>query len=102
MPSDGGAGPDRPDYWLAYWLAAYAHVHAARGPVRPLGYERWCAAPREVTGALAEALGLRRGAGFERAVARVHAPPPARAEAADFDAALVERARDLYRSLLAA
>ena len=101
-PPGDGTGPDRPDYWLAYWIAAYAHVHAARDRVRPLGYERWCAAPREVAGALAEALGLGRGAGFERAVARVHAPPPARAEPADFDAALVERARDLYRSLLAA
>jgi hypothetical protein len=97
----GSGDPDRPDYWLRYWIAAYGHVDAARGRVRPLGYERWCAEPRAELGALVEDVALPRGHAFERAVARVRPAPAARAEPASFDAALVERARDLHRSLVA-
>jgi hypothetical protein len=97
-PSHGR--PEQLDYWLRYWIAAYAHVDAARERVRPLDYERWCAEPHQQLGALAEAVGLPRGDALARAVARVQGPPPARAEPAAFDPALVARARDLHRALV--
>jgi hypothetical protein len=98
----GTRDPDQPDYWLAYWIAAYDDVRAARSRLRPLAYDRWCASPRAEFGALVEAVGLPRGDGFERAVARVRAAPPPAVEPGGYDAALVERARAVYRSLLTA
>lgn len=97
-PSDGA--PDQLDYWLRYWIAAYEEVDAARRQVRPLGYEGLCAEPRAALGGLAEIVGLPRGDALTRAVARVHGPPRPRADPAQFDPALVARARELYRALL--
>ena len=101
FPDTGGArDPDRPDYWLGYWIAAYEAVQAARACLRPLAYERWCARPRAELGALVEAVGLPRGDGFERAAARVRPAPPPAVDPGLHDAALVERARAVYRALL--
>jgi hypothetical protein len=99
-PAADGGPPDRLDYWLRYWIAAYAQVEAAGGQVRPLGYERWCAAPEAELGALAEQVGLPRGDGLARAVARVRGAPPPRVEPAAFDPALVARARELHHALV--
>ncbi len=101
--SDGaaGEGPETLDYWLRYWLAAYGHVAARRAGLHLVDYERWCAAPGAELGALAEAVGLARGAGFERAVASVRAAPPGRADPEAFAPGLVARARALQRELVA-
>jgi hypothetical protein len=104
-PDDGpggaaGAGPETLDYWLRYWLAAYGHVAARRAGLHLVDYERWCAAPGAVLGALAEAVGLARGAGFERAVASVRRPPPARGDPCGVEGDLLDRARSLHRDLV--
>jgi len=92
-------GPDEPDYWLRYWLAAYRWVTAHAAAVRLVSYEGLCRAPRESLGNLADELGLARGPALEAASARVRGMPPARADAAAFDPALVECARALHADL---
>ncbi|HEU0222423.1 MAG TPA: sulfotransferase [Paracoccaceae bacterium] len=94
----GGRGPASPDYWLAYWIAAFEHVAAHRNGVRVSSYEALCAGGTAVFEGLAAALGLEGGTALVQAASHLR---PARrlADPADFDPALRARAEALHGAL---
>ena len=89
--------PGSPDYWLAYWLAAFAHVAARTDRVLLLSYEALCAAPAPMLAALTDRLGL---APHDQDLSHVRPATP-RAPPTGCDPALVARARALHADLAA-
>ena len=92
----GDLTPDDPDYWLAYWCAAYGHVGADlhRAIVVPL--ERVGADP--VT--MLTRIGSEIGADLDvDRLATWFRPVPARADRAAYDPAILERANAIYAGI---
>ncbi|WP_193369823.1 sulfotransferase [Pelagibius marinus] len=101
-----GRDPQGLDYWLAYWIAAFAHIaeQQAGNPSRILllSYEDTCAGGRAALAALCARLDVDPGGELGAAAGLFKAPPPARAAAGDADPALLERAAEVEANLRAA
>jgi Sulfotransferase family len=99
-----GQGPESRDYWLAYWIAAFAAVAAAREGLGArlliAGYEALCAADGSGFAALRERLGLAEPDGLAGAAPALRLPAR-RAGRAGFDAGLADRAEALHAVLAA-
>ena len=95
--SDPGQGPDLPDYWLTYWIAAHGHIldHADR--LILVTHEALCADPDGIMRALCAQLDLDDSAGVE--FASLFRPTKPSREAGRFDPALRAKAQALYRQL---
>jgi hypothetical protein len=91
-----GRDPATPDYWLAYWIAAFRHVAAHAETCEIVLQDDLRATPGRTMARLCAALDLDPGAtGFE---GWFHSAPD-RADASPFDAALRHEAEALYDHL---
>ncbi|MEO3428950.1 sulfotransferase [Pelagibius sp. CAU 1746] len=94
------------DYWLAYWIAAFAHIagRQAGNPERILllSYEDTCAGGRAALADLCARLDVDAGGKLDAAAALFRAPSPPRADARGADPALVARAMEVEARLRAA
>ncbi len=101
-----GRDPRSLDYWLTYWIAAFAHIAERQaenpGQILLLSYEDSCAGGRAALAALCARLDVDPGGELGAVAALFKAPPPPRAEAAQADPALVERAMEVEARLRAA
>lgn len=93
-----GRNPEQLEYWVAYWIAAFAHISRFRDRIKLIAQEQMGTHPREVGAALCSFLGLdpdladRIGGHFRQTA---NASPDLRIDAPD----LMERAGDLYSEL---
>lgn len=93
-----GLAPDMPDYWLAYWIAAFRHVSARREGAILVDQNRLRAAPNETMQALLGTLNLASDQDFSTFFRAGSDDAPTHL----FDAQLMAEAEALYRSLAAA
>ena len=91
--------PDSPDYWLAYWLAAFQHISETRGDAVIVPYEEICADSSDTVAQLCEKIGLNTGTVLTAATSQIR-PVQYHADADKFNAALVTQARDIHQHLL--
>jgi len=98
-----GLDPAGPDFWLAYWCAAYeAALADAPGSVAFVSYDRLRAAPRDGLARLAAAVGLDEPDRLTDRADRFRVPTTdAPAGMSDGDPALAARAAALHDRLLA-
>jgi len=92
-----GLTPGEPDYWLAYWIAAYRYVQAHRESVHLLPQEGLADAGSRNLPELCRRIGLD-PAGVD--LARHFRTVPGRAEPSCYAPALVAEARALYWDLM--
>lgn len=93
-----GLTTDDPDYWLAYWVAAFTDVEQKLGDAIVVDYEDVCARGRAALAPVCAQIGLDTGDALESATAHVREARP-RADRAAFEPALLERAEALHRRL---
>lgn len=95
-----GLTPDEPDYWLDYWDAVHRHLleHDDAG-VRLVDHDRLCERPAEGLARVLEAIGAK--ADPVVLGAEIRAVRPAHGDAAEFSAALRQRARETHAALAA-
>jgi Sulfotransferase family len=93
--------PESLDYWIAYWIAAFEYALQYKDEVRFISYERSCQDPGDTLAALRRELQMTADDRFEVAANLFHAPRSYRAQVPTPDAALAQRASDLYQACLA-
>jgi Sulfotransferase family len=93
-----GQTSEEPDYWLAYWIAAFDHVRARRDAVTLVCYEDLCDGGVEAFIRLCSALGVKGGEAVVQAGAGLRPWVP-RADADMFDPGLRDKARAIYDDL---
>ena len=92
--------PDTVGFWLAYWVAAYAHILAAGAPnVVLLDYDACCASARTALGALADVLDVADRDAMTAQAGRFRAPTVHDREGLHSPPALLHRALDLHEEL---
>jgi hypothetical protein len=87
------------DYWIAYWIAAFAHILRHAGSVVLVCYERLCQAGSGGIQAIAAHLDLPQDAIQEFEGAELRAPRAYGDDTAPDDQSLVREANELYRQL---
>lgn len=91
--------PDRLEFWLRYWIAAYRHVvdHAGSS-TSCICYEHVTARPKQALAGVADAVGVRRMELTSQA-GRVRPPRTHDVRESEIPAPVREEARELYRTL---
>ena len=94
--------PDRVNYWLAYWCAAFGHVLANLGDnVVLVDYDGLCTRPELHLERIAGKVALAEPTALAASAARLHASTTHDLAAPDVDATLFEKALALHQQLLA-
>lgn len=97
------AAPESPDYWLAYWCAAFSHVLEMRpAGARLLSYDACCRGATEALRTIAAETGVDDPAPLLSQAERFRPPSGYDADALGGSPALVERAVALHDRLLKA
>lgn len=91
--------PQSPDYWLAYWIAAFEQITRTAGHTVIVPYEKLCANGADALASLCEKIGLGTGQALADAASQIR-PVKLRADADSFDPVLVRQARDIHQHLL--
>jgi len=88
------------EYWLKYWVSAFAHIASLQTQVIPVSFEKLCAGGAGAFARLADRVGI--GAGtYEEGISSVFRPPPVyRKEIEIRDSLLLDRANELHGHLL--
>lgn len=93
-------GPDRLEYWIGYWVAAFEEILRAAPDIVLLSYERMCGGGAPALHALEQALHLTEGALVQAAGSSLRPPRTYDVLADVQDGELVERATGLRDRLL--
>ncbi len=91
---------DSPDYWLAYWIAAYSYLTSKGADLVPLSYEHLCSDGAPAWEALCERVGVDLGDHLPRLTAFFRHRGSTSASEPDCDSTMKRRALDVYRSFL--
>jgi hypothetical protein len=93
-------GVGSPDYWLAYWIAAFEYLSKQKG-LAFLSYESLCSDPKQGIETLCRHLNLRLDEfSLLNSASVFNSPPPPRKQEISLDPVLAAQASDLYGRLL--
>lgn len=87
------------DYWMAYWIAAFAYVLERKDKVMLLSYEDTCLNGKEALAGLCARLNIPAGEALDSAAAIFKAPSKKHRDNSGIDPQLLKRAEKLYREL---
>jgi len=87
------------EFWLEYWVAAYSHLLARRGPLQFLPYDWFCMYPEEGFDRVAEVLDIRDRKAWMAQQTRIKVAGPHDVDTPRLDPRLLSRAAELYREL---
>ncbi|MCI0600730.1 MAG: sulfotransferase [Beijerinckiaceae bacterium] len=92
--------PDSLDYWMAYWIAAFAHIIGYKDEVVLISYENLCGKGATALRVLEECLHITPTGKLEAAAAMLKPAPRYDVDDEVQDKGLLERARELHSCLL--
>ncbi|MEW5736367.1 MAG: sulfotransferase [Thermodesulfobacteriota bacterium] len=96
-----GRDPMTPDYWVAYWIAAFRHLGKYQDSATFVLYDEFCRSPRERLEALCKKLDLQTDGMLDQA-ASILKPPKTVEPLPGMDVRLMETARALHQEIAAA
>lgn len=92
--------PNTPDYWLAYWVAAFEYVYTQRDSLILISYEATCRDGQSALLKLLDRIGIDDESMLPEAANLLKSPPEPRQADFEFNHDMHERAEALYQSLL--
>lgn len=96
-----GKDPITIDYWLAYWTLAFEYVFARHKRVILISYEHLCMDTKRTLANLCEQLDIPTEDLLEEAASLFRKPSPPKGDKLSCDPRLLDRAVDLYNSIIA-
>ena len=97
---EGAPPPERLEFWIRYWIAAYRHVlEHADGRTGVVSYARLTGEPEAALGRLADAMGLPEASGLVSRADRLRPPRTHEVETGPVSDPVLREASELYGAL---